>query len=682
MRYYFLMMTMTVALMPRWLHGAEVQQELDEVVVTASRVSEKIKDTAVTVNVLSEPELEKVKARNPADFLSRLPGINSQNLGGESELTAIRVPTHFTNPYTIVLLDGVPAASYGSGSSSQFSQLNSDNIARIEVIKGPASALYGSNAIGGIINVITKNPSAKPQVKIWSELGDYKQWRSGLSGSGGSGPFGFNLDLSRIDSKGWRDNNRLDKKAATIKSIYTNNDASLLSFKIDLLSSENETPGTLSAADFYRDWQHSYQTFTYKKSNKFAPALSYNHYFAASEFSATLALRDIEEESIPNYSVRQLPYGPTPRPYIGSKTTSDSRDVDLQLLYSHNFSQGRSKVNSGLDLVRGSNEADNYDLAVTYDPVQDLYTSYTIGALAKSYDITSKVIAPYLQLETSPLEKLRFSAGGRYDSAEYEVDDLLGGGTGGDKEFSKSSPKVGLTYDISASLNGYLSYAEGFIVPTTSQLWTSRYDNSDLAPEKAKNYEVGLRSSFMRNRLKVDGSIYAMDITDKIVVDATDTMYINAGETSQEGVELMATYAPLALARLTVAYTYALNKYQVYSTGGIDYSGNYQPRSPKHHLNARLTLVPARDLEVELEVDEISAQYADDANLHEYNRPTLLNLRVGYAWQSWSVWGHILNLTDETFAAYISDDAADMNLYPGAPRTIFAGLSYRFGGNR
>ncbi len=679
MRYFLL--AMTIILTPAWLNAAELQEELDEVVVTASRVSEKIKDTSVAINVLSEPELEKVKARNPAEFLARLPGINSQNFGGESELTAIRVPTHFTNPYTIVLLDGVPTTSYGSGSSSQFSQLNSDNIARIEVIKGPASALYGSNAIGGIINVITKNPTAEPKAKIWSEVGDYHQWRSGLSGSGGSGALGFNIDLSRVDSENWRDNNSLDKTAATIKTNFTPNDESLLSFKIDFLTSENDSPGTMSEADFYKNWQHSYQTFTYKKSDKIAPALAYSHFFAESELSATLAMRDIEEESIPNYSVRQLPYGPFPRPYIGSMTTSDSQDFDLQLLYSHNLSLGHSKIIAGLDVVSGSKKADSTDLSVTYDPLLNKYTSYTIGALAKSYDITTKVTAPYMQVELSPLEKLKFSIGGRYDAAEYEVDDLMVG-TVVDKKFTKFSPKVGLTYDISPSLNSYLSYSEGFVVPTTSQLWTSRYDNSDLAPEKARNYEIGLRSVFWQKRMKLDTSIYSMDITDKVVVNDLDTMYINAGESSQEGAEFLASITPNDLVKLTIAYTYALNKYEVYSTGGIDYSGNWQTRSPKHHLNTRLSLTPIRDLAVELEMDEISSQYADDANLHQYNRPTLFNLRVGYDWHSWSAWGHVLNLSDETFATYVSSDAAGMNLYSGAPRTIFAGLSYRFGDNK
>lgn len=98
-----------------------VNQELDEVVVTASRVEEKVKETPTTLNIVNSEELENVKFRNPADILNRLPGTYTHDFGGESELTSIRVPTHFTNGYTMVLVDGVSTTSYGSGSSGQIS---------------------------------------------------------------------------------------------------------------------------------------------------------------------------------------------------------------------------------------------------------------------------------------------------------------------------------------------------------------------------------------------------------------------------------------------------------------------------------------------------------------------------------------------------------------------------------
>ncbi|MBW2506970.1 MAG: TonB-dependent receptor plug domain-containing protein, partial [Deltaproteobacteria bacterium] len=85
-----------------------VSQELDEVVVTASRVEEKVKEVPVTTNIVNEEELEKIKIRNPADVLNRLPGTYTHDFGGENELTSIRVPTHFTNPYTVILVNGIP----------------------------------------------------------------------------------------------------------------------------------------------------------------------------------------------------------------------------------------------------------------------------------------------------------------------------------------------------------------------------------------------------------------------------------------------------------------------------------------------------------------------------------------------------------------------------------------------
>ncbi|MCP4670710.1 MAG: TonB-dependent receptor plug domain-containing protein, partial [Desulfobacula sp.] len=221
----------------------DISQELDKVVVTASRVEEKLKEAPVTINVLDSAEIEKIKYRNPSDILRRIPGIYSHDFGGESEITSIRVQTHFTNPYTIVLLDGVPISNYGSGSSGQFAELNSDNISHIEIIKGPASALYGSNAIGGVINVISKDPTATPQVKLWSEYGTGEHWRSGISGSGSSEKVSFNIDLNHIDSEGWRDHSSLNKKTGNIKLQYLPTDESLVSLKLDYLTSENDTPG-------------------------------------------------------------------------------------------------------------------------------------------------------------------------------------------------------------------------------------------------------------------------------------------------------------------------------------------------------------------------------------------------------------------------------------------------------
>lgn len=661
--------------------AGEVKHELDEVVVTASRVKEKVKEAPVAISVVSKQEIENVKPRNSEEVMKRIPGVNSSNLGGESTITSIRIPTHFTNPYTLLLVDGVPVSGYGSGGSSGFSELNFDNIASVEVVKGPGSALYGSNAIGGIINVITKDPVPGQQVKVWSELGDNSQWRSGLTGSSSGDKLSFNASLNYINSDNWREHSAVDKKTGNIKLNYVPNDQSLVTFKLDYINFDNESTGTLKEDDFNEDWQQSYHTFTYAELEKIAPVLSYSHYFNEAELKTTLAYRTLDHEVLPNYSIRPQGRGR----YVGSLSEISDNDVNLQLLYNQPIEFMQSKVVAGIDFERGNSETDTYSLSVDWDSMLNKYTDYTKGSLSKSYDVTTNVWAPYVQFQTKPVEKLGITAGGRFDSLEYEVDDKLGTGDSGDMDFSEFSPKVGVTYDFTPTFNSYVSYSEGFVVPTTSQLFTSSWANSDLDPEKAKNYEVGVRTSFMQHKIGLDVALYSMKIEDKIVtkdINSYVKQYVNAGETSQEGIEIAATIRPVEYATLTMAYTYANNEYEEYIDGGVDYSGNTIERSPKHRLIATLGAEPLQNLWVELEMDAISSQYSDAGNVHEYSRPTLFNLRAQYDWNEWAFWAHVLNLTDQEYASYVSYSSSDdtTTYLSGTPRSFIAGISYKWGG--
>lgn len=661
--------------------AADVSQNLDQVVVTASRVEEKLKEAPTTINIVNDEEIEKIKYRNPSDILTRIPGIYSHDFGGDSEITSIRVSTHFTNPYTIVLLDGVPISNYGSGSSGQFAEINSDNIARIEVVKGPASALYGSNAIGGVVNIISKDPTSKPQIKLWSEYGRGDNWRSGISGSGSGEKASFNIDLNSIDNKGWRDNNTLEKRSGNIK-IQLPFAASLLSLKLDLLDKENQSPSTLTKSDFESDWQHSYHDLSLSKSEKISPSLSYSYYFDQAEFKTTLSLSDLDSESRPTYGMRRLTFGPNIGKYQGRYNQNEDKAAYLQFLYSRDLTPMSSKVIVGLDTERSSVDFVSRDIFYTKDNTLNAYTSYTTGSLNSSEDISTTMTAPFLQVQFSPSEKLKLTAGGRYDSVKYEVVDRLDSTKNGDKTFDQFSPKLGLTYDFTSWFNSYLSYSQGFVVPTTSQLFTSTGASASLTAEKAKNYEVGIRSALLQGKLGVDLALYTMDITDKIVSSGSGWAdpYINAGETSQRGLEASGVYAFSDLVKLTMAYSYARNRYEAYSPTSPQYNGNSVPRAPEHHLNVRLAVMPVEGLGLELEVDDISSQYHDDANLYAYNRPTLLNLHAKYDWQQWSAWAHLKNLTNERYATYVSDSSTDgPTFYSGSPISLYAGISYTWG---
>ena len=670
----------------------EVKQDLDEVVVTSSRIEEKRKESTSTIDVINEKEVEKVKYRNAGEILRRVPGVLTSNFGGEEELTSIRIPTHFTNPYTLVLIDGKPSRTYGSGGVS-FREINSLNIERIEVVKGPASALYGSNAIGGVINLITKKPSATPQVTAWSEAGEYDEYRGGVYGSGTSNLFSYNFDLNWKDRDGWREHSESEKKSANVKLQYLPTDLSLITYTFDYIDFDNNTGSSLEQVDFDEDWGQSYHTFSNVKMTKIVSSLAYSTDIGGGEFSATSGYRNIDHVVYPGYSFRRINFGPDAGKYSSTYSDITGDDLDLQCLYSKDFTRLNSKIVGGVDFQKADHETDIYNLLVTRDPATKKYTSYTENGIKDSYDITTDAAAPYLQLERSFAKNLKVQVGGRYDWAKYDVTDKLDGldGEEGDKTFSQFSPKIGVTYDVNPNTNLYANYSQGFVVPTSSQLFTSRNANTDLDAEKADNFEGGMRSTLLDNRMSIDIALYHMIIDDKIVDLQTDNFggrkNFNAAETKNEGLEIFSTCAPIHWAKVNLAYTYAENKYEDYidPIAGTDYSGNWQPRSPKHRLNASFIVLPTRGLELELEVDAVSKQYADDANRFTYSRPNLLNFRGTYDWKDWSFWFHITNLTDEKYATYVSDgtDATGqdiMTLYPGSPRTFFAGLSYRWGG--
>jgi outer membrane receptor protein involved in Fe transport len=133
------------------------------------------------------------------------------------------------------------------------------------------------------------------------------------------------------------------------------------------------------------------------------------------------------------------------------------------------------------------------------------------------------------------------------------------------------------------------------------------------------------------------------------------------------------------MATISFVYTYAENKFDVFTDGTADYSGNWAPRSPEHRFNARLALTPMAGLTVELEMDEVSTQYHDEANLFEYSRPTLFNLRSTYDWREWSCWVHVKNLTDRQYATYVGTDNDEPSYYSGEPLAVFAGVSHSWG---
>ena len=223
---------------------------LDSMVVTATRTESKLKELPASVSVLGTQEMETVKfVDSRKELLKRIPGY--------SMIRNLRIPFGGKN-YTINLVDGLATTSaFGSGSIGSPDKTNSFDIERIEVVKGPASALYGSHALGGVINVITRKPPEQPEYRLWGEGGMFNRYRGGASAGGSTGRLGYFLDANIIDYEGWQDRTVNEQKQVSGKLLFNIGSSSTFTVRGEYLDQYEENPGYLTQAKYHEDWQQA-----------------------------------------------------------------------------------------------------------------------------------------------------------------------------------------------------------------------------------------------------------------------------------------------------------------------------------------------------------------------------------------------------------------------------------------
>ncbi len=228
---------------------AERAMELEGVVVSATREARLKSQTAASVGTVSGAEIREVRPAHPAEIVGRVPGVWVSNAGGEGHMTAIRQPRS-TKPMYLFLEDGVPTRSTGFFNHNALYEVNLPQAERIEVLKGPATALYGSDAIGGVIGVETRPASLAPQLEGSLERGSGAWTRLLLTASGTAGSDGVRGDLNVTHSDGYRDAMGYDRVSGTVRwDRYLPGSATLKT--VATYSTIDQTDGsTVTAADY------------------------------------------------------------------------------------------------------------------------------------------------------------------------------------------------------------------------------------------------------------------------------------------------------------------------------------------------------------------------------------------------------------------------------------------------
>ncbi len=586
-----------------------------------------------------------------------------QRVPGMTNVRNLRIPCGWCD-YTVNLQNGMATRALGRGNFN-FDLANNFDIERIEIIKGPASALYPSHAFGGVINIITKKPPQQPTLRLFSDFGSWDRLRLGadfgftidptLVQNWRLGSLGVKANISHFEEDGWREWRGTEKNTASLRTSWKPREGTRIEFGGTRTKYYKENPGDLTEDQFRADWGG-----VGTKRNH-TPYIDYRR-------SANLDARLVQTFDWGGELL--LPWG-----YVYEKTSNRwgrnrTKRHDFKPRYTHNFEFLRTKLIVGTDF--------------SYSRLKSLNRNQ----LTRAY-----ITSPYAQVEVSPFEGhdwlngIKLFSGVRYEYTKYDHINYQTPSASGKKSFSKATPHVGITWQWNSANSVWFSYSQGYSVPKTRDLWSTRndtLDNPNLKPEEAENFEIGARGSLFEDRIIYDLSWHHTTIKNFIVkeeVAAGVYQYLNAAKLRNKGLEAQIGLWPVKWVGVEAAYTYALNKYVSYQGidrrgASFDYSGNYMYASPKHHLNARFIVKPIEGAKIELEWDHISKYYIDNANTGTYKRPDLFHLSASYKWNDFfTVWAQVRNLTDKKYANRVSLSGRTKYYRTGLPRSFAIGLS-------
>jgi iron complex outermembrane receptor protein len=638
----------------------------DEVTVTGTREERAVDEVPTAIGVVSRERLQEGKAEGLDAYLNQIPGVvTGTNDGGSDVKLSIRgfgARSTFGVRDILVLVDGIPITD-----ADGFTRLDQIDLAaaeRVEVVKGPASALYGNAAFGGVVNVITRHGDlTSPEVGLRAESGSFGFSKLGLSAGGGltSRNLAYGLHLSRFDLTGFRDHNETETRRFNGTVDWFPDDRTTVRFLGNLSQMRDEIPGTLSRQQMLEDPSQVrpfFELFDWRRDDdRYRLGAVVERQLGASgdlEGRLFVLTRDLDHpifQVIDQDGLR----------FMGGLRWSRQTEA---LGADHRFTVGADVDREDIDNRRFRNVFGGR------------------GELLVSADERVESSAVFAQDEIALSPRLSLTVGGRFDRIRFVEDDRLqrNGDLSDRRTFSRFSPKLGLLWQKGLSFGLYVNLATAFQTPTKSELTSTVGDegiNQDLEPQLARHAEVGARG-VIQGKVRYELSVFRTEVEDEILPLTqvqNVTIFGNVGETRHDGVEMLVDLHLHRHLELGLTYGWSDNTF----TGAGELVGNALPGHPDHRGTLRLSTRQLGAFSASLVFERVGTIYLDDDNSETQSPYSLLHASLAYEWRRLSLFVHGSNLTDELHAAWLAVNDPAGNFFAPAPgRSLSGGVEIRF----
>jgi iron complex outermembrane receptor protein len=666
-----------------------------EVLITAPRMTVPLKTCPAGTTIVGRDELKGMPrgaAIDEAMFL--VPGVKVDNqANGERVHMSIRgqgILTETGIRSIKVLLDELPVND-PTGLAPDFFDVDLNTVERIEVLKGPATSLYGGGAAGGIINIVTQNSPKTPLFGEFSTVaGSNKFWKGFGQFGGDVSDVNYRVSLSRTGGAGYRVHTGFWQNNVYAKATYTPGAAFQITPILSWVNTYHENPEGLSLAQYMRD-----------PTLPNDDAVPYNEHMEVDRTTTGVAgvVRFAGQNEIRfNGYVRHSAYTEANNHVFDHQIlTTPGTSVQYTLASGASADGFRNSVSLGTDLEWQTND----------EQLNPNDHAVEIASVIARQQIRQRGAGFFLLDMVDVGREWNFTGSVRLDRIHNELADLMktdSTDNSGKADFSNVTGRLGLTYTPGGNFTVYAAWGEGFIPPSTEELGTNPAGyggfNRDLSAATSQSIEAGVRGS--------PGKSLNCDLTGFFMTTKNDfdryripgrgngeegTFYRNIGRSRRYGAELSAEFRPSDALGLRLAYTYSHFTYDVDSPipilmddttihRGI-LGGNWLPNSPQHRLALVARCEVSDDITLSVNAETTSKSYIDGANVEsEAARPYTLfgaraaaRVRLGGLSGELSLQGR--NLGDMRYVAFTEPDSGGNSYQPGPGREFFLGLSVR-----
>jgi iron complex outermembrane recepter protein len=678
---------------------------LEDVVVTANRGMSPKKEVPVAISKISQKTILETKATAVYEIINKTPGVLMVNLGNEQHSMAIRQPMT-TNAYYLYLEDGLPIRPLGVFNHNALLEINQFNLQGIEVVKGPVSSLYGSEAVGGVVNLLSLKPNAKPELKIGMQGDQFGYRRLQAAGGATIGKIGFHIaGLSSQQKDSWMTFSDYNKDNINGRIDYAINDKTRLIGTAFYGEYYSDMSGSVNENDFNKRTYKSTTDFTYRKSQALRSKLTLERDWTENGHSSLTAFtRDNKLGQNPSYGIRWTQGQTTAKGEINSNNFKSYGAVAQHNQFL-NFLNSSFVLGGLLDYSPVDYNAYQIDLKANLNPGGQTVSSYEIVAErpdVKLADYEVKIFnkAGFLQLTIKPVKKVVVTGGVRYDNMSLDYANHIDN-SNGTKSYDQFTFKSGINYNPLLWAGFYGNYSQGFSPPGVTSIFRAKPGTGgstgtdaefyyNLKSAEFNNYEVGGWLNLLEKKLNIEYSFYYMEGKNELLnirQPDNSTDYQSAGETRHKGIEFAVNYIPNKQFKIRVGGTTAQHTFIDFKISDRpsdpvqNLNGFEMPSAPKWTGNSEVSYYPdwLPDLRTSVEWQMVSSWYQNQVNTVKYDGYNVFNARMGYKWREFEFFCNAINLTDKLYAYNVTRGNA-ANAQPSytaaAPRTFVFGIQY------